>query len=336
MERTIPRLSAAQIKAEALRLGFSACGLAPAAPANARHAAFFRQWLAQGRQAGMDYMARHEDLRLDPRLLMESCRTVVSVILNYRPATPIPPDRLQIAWYAYGQDYHDVVRAKLQALLQALQQDFPDGTLQGRACCDTAPVLERYWAWRCGLGWIGRHTQLVVPHAGSAFFIGELLLNFPADTYDSPIASGGTGYSDSFATLCGTCTRCVDACPTHALSAGGLDARRCLSYLTIENRGPIPEEAAQEMYPYLYGCDRCLQACPHLRHAVPAQEPAFTPRPELLQMTKEDWRHLSVEQYRRLFKGSAVKRAKYEGLVRNLTALGLTCPPPENPQSPDS
>ncbi len=336
MERTIPRLSAAQIKAEALRLGFSACGLAPAAPADTLHAAFLRQWLAQGRQADMDYMARHEDLRLDPRLLMEGCRTVVSVILNYRPATPIPPDRLQIAWYAYGQDYHDVIRAKLQALLQALQQDFPDGTLQGRACCDTAPVLERYWAWRCGLGWIGRHTQLVVPHAGSAFFIGELLLNLPADTYDSPIASGGTGYSDSFATLCGTCTRCVDACPTHALSAGGLDARRCLSYLTIENRGPIPEEAAQEMYPYLYGCDRCLQACPHLRHAVPAQEPAFTPRPELLQMTKEDWRHLSVEQYRRLFKGSAVKRAKYEGLVRNLTALGLTCPPPENPQSPDS
>ena len=186
------------------------------------------------------------------------------------------------------------------------------------------------------LGWIGRHTQLVVPRAGSAFFIGELLLNLPADTYDSPITSGGTtDNSDSFATLCGTCTRCIDACPTHALSTGGLDARRCLSYLTIENRGPIPDEAARKMYPYLYGCDRCLQACPHLRHAVPTQEPAFTPRPELLQMTKEDWRHLSVEQYRRLFKGSAVKRAKYEGLVRNLTALGLTCPHPENPLSPN-
>ena len=322
MGKNIPRLSAAQIKAEALRLGFSACGLAPAISVDVRHATFLRQWLTHGRQAGMDYMARHEDLRLDPRLLLEDCRTVVSVILNYLPATPIPPDRLQIAWYAYGQDYHDVIRAKLQALLQTLQQAFPEGTLQGRACCDTAPILERYWAWRCGLGWIGRHTQLVVPHAGSAFFIGELLLNLPADTYDAPI-TGQADDRDGFATRCGTCTRCVDTCPTHALSTEGLDARRCLSYLTIENRGPIPGEAARKMYPYLYGCDRCLQACPHLHHAVPTQEHAFTPRPELLQMTEESWRHLSVEQYRCLFKGSAVKRAKYKGLMRNLAALHL-------------
>ena len=134
----------------------------------------------------MDYMARHEALRLDPALLAEGCRTVVSVALNYRPATEMPADRLQLAWYAYGQDYHDIMRQKLRQLLESLQQDWPEGTLAGRACCDTAPVLERYWAWRCGLGWIGKHTQLVAPRAGSAFFLGEIFLNQPADRYDTP------------------------------------------------------------------------------------------------------------------------------------------------------
>lgn len=311
MEKETPRLNAAHIKAEALRLGFSACGLALAAPVGPAHAAFFRQWLAGGRQAGMDYMARHEALRLDPALLAEGCRTVVSVALNYRPATEMPANRLQLAWYAYGQDYHDIMRQKLRQLLESLQQGWPEGTLAGRACCDTAPVLERYWAWRCGLGWIGKHTQLVAPRAGSAFFLGEIFLNQPADRYDTPLSDH-----------CGNCTRCVDACPTHALTPGeGLDARRCLSYLTIENRGPIPSEAAACMAPYLYGCDRCLRACPHLNGALPTRETAFAPRPELLEMTDDDWMKLDVEQYRRLFKGSAVKRAKFEGLTRNLAAL---------------
>ena len=162
------------------------------------------------------------------------------------------------------------------------------------------------------MGWIGRHTQLVIPRAGSAFFLGELMLNLPADAYDAPFPTD----------RCGTCRRCIEACPTQALEEGrGLDARRCLSYLTIENRGGIPEEAAARMYPYFYGCDRCLRVCPHLRSAPPATEPAFTPRPELLQMEEEDWMALDVERYRMLFKGSAVKRAKYEGLIRNLKAL---------------
>lgn len=311
MEKTSQRLHAAHIKAEALRLGFSACGLAPAAPVDRLHADAFRRWTGEGQQAGMDYMARHEDLRLDPRLLAEDCRTVVSVALNYRPPTELPEGRLQIAWYAYGQDYHDVVREKLRRLLETLQQEWPEGGLSGRVCCDTAPVLERYWAWRCGIGWLGRHTQLTVPRAGSAFFLGEILLNREADCYDSPMDS-----------LCGGCTRCVDACPTQAITPDGrLDARRCLSYLTIENRGPIPDEAAARMYPYFYGCDRCLKACPHLRSGTPTRETAFAPRPELLDMTDDDWYALDVEQYRRLFKGSAVKRAKFEGLKRNLAAI---------------
>lgn len=312
MVKTENILSATQIKAEAARLGFSACGLAPAEPVAPQHAAFFKRWLGEGRQAGMAYMEGHEAKRLDPRLLVEGCRTVVSVALNYRPSTPIPDHKLQIAWYAYGQDYHDIMRQKLNGLLEALRHSTPEGTLQGRAFCDTAPVLERYWAWRCGLGWIGRHTQLVIPRAGSAFFLGELMLNLPADAYDAPFPTD----------RCGTCRRCIEACPTQALEEGrGLDARRCLSYLTIENRGGIPEEAAARMYPYFYGCDRCLRACPHLRSAPPATEPAFTPRPELLQMEEEDWMALDVERYQMLFKGSAVKRAKYEGLIRNLKAL---------------
>ena len=313
MERQGNILSATHIKAEAMRLGFSACGLAPAEAVDGGHAVFFRQWITEGKQAGMGYLERHEDKRLDPRLLVEGCRTVVSLAMNYRPATIVPDDRLQLAWYAYGQDYHDVMRQKLDMLFRTLQRGLPEGQLQGRAFCDTAPVLERYWAWRCGLGWIGRHTQLVIPQAGSTFFLGELMLNLPADHYDTPLPSG----------LCGTCRRCVKACPMQALEEGrGLDARRCLSYLTIENRGSIPPEAAPKMRPYFYGCDRCLRACPHTaRFSSPTQEEAFSPRPGLLQMEEEDWMRLDVERYRELFKGSAVKRAKYEGLTRNLEAI---------------
>lgn len=215
MVKTENILSATQIKAEAARLGFSACGLAPAEPVAPLHAAFFKRWLGKGRQAGMAYMEGHEAKRLDPRLLVEGCRTVVCVALNYRPSTPIPDHKLQIAWYAYGQDYHDIMRQKLNNLLEALRHSTPEGTLQGRAFCDTAPVLERYWAWRCGLGWIGRHTQLVIPRAGSAFFLGELMLNLPADAYDAPFPTD----------RCGTCRRCIEACPTQALEEGrGLDA----------------------------------------------------------------------------------------------------------------
>ena len=285
MAETEHILSATQIKAGAESLGFYACGLAPAGAIPAAHSAFFRQWTAQGCHAGMDYMTRHEEKRLDPRLLAEGCQTVVSVALNYYPATPIPPDRLQLSWYAYGQDYHDVMRAKLQSLLDMLKKQNPGTGLEGRAFCDTAPILERFWAWRCGLGWIGRHTQLVIPRCGSAFFLGELLLNLPADRYDEPLAVSG----------CGQCTRCREACPTHALSPeGGLDARLCLSYQTVENRRDITPALAEKMYPYFYGCDRCLRACPHLHNASPSTESAFTPRQELLNATEKDWMNLTV------------------------------------------
>lgn len=293
------------IKAEALRLGFSACGVSPAEAVDTLHRDAFLHWLDEGGQAGMDYMARHTDKRLDPTLLVEGARSVISVALNYYPARQIPPDEYQLAWYAYGEDYHTVMKDKLAQLLHYVATLLP-GT-EGRAFCDTAPLLERYWAWQGGLGWIGRHTQLVIPHAGSAFFLGELVINQPL-ACDTPQRD-----------RCGTCDRCLRACPTGALHAPcRLDARRCLSYLTIENRGDIPAEAASHLGNGIYGCDRCLRACPWMRFARPGTEPRLQPRPELLAMRRADWESLSVERYRALFKGSAVKRAKHEGMMRNI------------------
>ena len=190
------------IKAEALRLGFSACGAAPAEAVSEKVADTFRQWLADGCQGEMAYMQNYEDKRLDPRLLVEGARTVISVALNYYPETKLPENEYQIAWYAYGKDYHDVMKAKLKTLLEFIQSNYSAG---GRAFCDTAPVLERYWAWRAGLGWIGKNTQLIIPQAGSCFFLGELIIDLPADRYDSPQEN-----------RCGSCTRCLNACPTKA------------------------------------------------------------------------------------------------------------------------
>lgn len=315
MTETQPIIQSATVKAEASALGFYGCGLSPAAPLPPEWQERYRNWLAEGCQAGMDYMNRHTEKRTDIGLLVPGARTVVSVALNYQPARPLPSDRWQLAWYAYGQDYHEVMKERLHTLLQRLQARYP---LQGRAFCDTAPVAERYWAWRGGLGWVGRHSQLVMPGAGSAFFLGELVVDLPADVYDTPIAN-----------RCGTCRRCTDACPTQAIRPDGtVDARLCLSYLTIEHRGEIPPEQARHMYPYFYGCDRCLLACPHLNRRLPSAVTEFVPRTELCDMQPTDWQQLRREKYQQLFKGSAVKRAKYEGLLRNIGAM-LTHRPSE-------
>lgn len=300
-------LQADRVKAEALRLGFSACGLSPAAPLRADHAARRLRWLREGRHAGMDYLARNLVLRLDPRRLVPGARTVVSVALNYFvPAAPAAG--YTFARYARGLDYHDVVRDRLRRLLGALGLE---EHRHGRVFCDTAPIDERYWAVRGGLGWQGRNGQLIVPGAGSYFFLGELVLTLPADRYDRPVPS-----------RCGTCRRCLDACPAGALLGDGrLDARRCLSYLTIEHRGALPPGTGELMGRCAYGCDRCAEVCPWNRLARPTGVAEFAPRPELLAMTDEAWRALTPEDYRRLFKGSAVKRAKYEGLMRNISAL---------------
>lgn len=298
------RLSSEHIKAEAKALGFFACGIAKAGAVSSDYADKFRRWLDAGGHADMDYMAHNIDKRLDPCLLMPGVKSIVCVALNYAPAERMPEGELQFAAYALGQDYHDIVKSRLHALAARLN------ITAYRAFCDTAPVLERYWAAQAGLGWLGRNHQLIIPHAGSMFFLGELFLDIELD-YDKPMPS-----------RCGTCHACIEACPTGALcSDGTFRSSSCLSYLTIENRGGIPSEHADKMGNTVYGCDRCQDACPHNRFAMPTTEPQLHPKTELLQMKRADWQQLTVEQYRSLFKGSAVKRTKYEGLMRNINCV---------------
>ena len=258
----------------------------------------------------MDYMANYTDKRLDPRLLMNGLRSIVCVALNYAPQRRMSPDEYQIASYAYGKDYHDVVKAKLHQIAARA------GLTNYRVFCDSAPVLERYWAVQSGLGWIGRNRQLIIPHAGSMFFLGELFLDVELE-YDRPMKS-----------RCGNCHRCMDACPTQALINGDtLDANRCLSFQTIENRGQLSPAATHAMGNMIYGCDRCQDVCPWNRFARSNDMPELQPSDELLQMTKKKWQQLTEEDYRRLFKGSAVKRAKYSGLMRNIKAAEKQNPP---------
>lgn len=301
------RLSSEQIKAEAKSLGFFTCGITKAAPVSDGCASLFRRWLDADGHAGMDYMGRNVEKRLDPTLLMPGVKSIVCVALNYTPGRRMPDGEPQIAAYALGQDYHDIVKSRLRTLASRL------GITNYRAFCDTAPVLERYWAAQAGLGWIGRNHQLIIPHAGSMFFLGELFLDIELE-YDIPIPS-----------RCGTCHACIDACPTGALCLDGtFHSSHCLSYLTIEHRGDLPKDIGCKMGDYIYGCDRCQSACPHNRFATPNEDPQLQPKPELLGMTRSDWQNLTVEQYRTLFKGSAVKRAKYEGLKRNIDAVTNT------------
>ena len=324
-----PQQLSTMIKAEAMRLGFSACGIAKAARVSADEERHLRRWLDEGQYGNMAYMANHLDKRLDPRLLMDGLRSIVAVAMNYAPQRTLPDGEPQIAAYALGHDYHEVMKDRLHrlaAFVAGLTDEAPgqsaehragDDGLRYRVFVDSGPVLERYWACQAGLGWVGRNRQLIIPRAGSMFFLGELFLDIELE-YDQPMAS-----------RCGTCQRCIDQCPTQVLNTSGdFDASRCLSYQTIENRGALSEEAKAAMGACFYGCDRCQTACPWNRFAVPNEVPELQPREELLEMTWQKWQQLSVDDYRRLFKGSAVKRAKYEGLMRNIRALqephGLT------------
>ena len=306
-------LNSDTIKAEALRLGFFACGIARARPVDEATAARYRLWIASGGHAGMHYLADNIDKRLDPTLLLPGARSIVVVAMNYAPARRIPDDEYQIAAYAYGQDYHDVLKQRLRQLTGGPSLD--DGWGEAKVCVDTVPLLERYWAWQAGLGFIGRNHQLIIPHAGSQFFLGAIVTTAAADHYDGPMPS-----------RCGTCHRCIDACPTGALAIDHsmFNSQKCLSYQTIENRGDIDETVRDKLGNSIYGCDRCQQACPWNRFARPTDIPELQPREELLLMRRADWQQLTVEQYRALFRGSAVKRAKYEGLVRNIRAVSTS------------
>ena len=290
--------------------GFSAVGCAPAEAVAEWRKEQWHDYLASGRQAEMHYLEQHLEKRLNPALLVEGARSVVCVALNYFTEAEFPANGYTLSRYARGKDYHDVIKARLRKMLDSIA-DLTGNADVGRAFCDTAPVDEHYWAWRTGIGWLGRNTQLIIPQAGSYFFIGTLILTEEIDAYDQPQPN-----------RCGTCTRCIEACPTCALSKEkGLDARRCLSYLTIEHRGDLPPFAAQSLSPCFYGCDRCQEACPHNRFATPTPCTDFHPSEELLRMTPTDWETLDRDTYLRLFKGSAVKRAKFEGLKRNIQQM---------------
>lgn len=315
---TLNTLSPA-IKAEAQRLGFYACGIAKAEAVDDRWAKLYLSNLEKGSYGTMDYLANNVAKRLDPRLLVEGVESIIVVAMSYAPNKRLPSDSYQIAAYAYGKDYHDIVKERLREFAAAVAKLSGRSGEGWRVFVDTAPVMERYWAVKAGLGWIGKNSQLIIPRAGSMFFLGELFVDFALD-YDTPMTSH-----------CGNCQRCVDACPSAAIGMPvdgmpSFDARRCLSYITIENRGEIPTEYTSKMGDCFYGCDRCQQACPYNKFAIPTSEPLLQPSPELLAMTKEDWDNLTIEKYRSLFKGSAVKRAKFEGLVRNIEALQLHDP----------
>lgn len=289
------------IKAEAKNLGFFSCGICQAKPVDNETANHLQQWINSNSYGNMHYMARNIDKRCNPQLLMDNAKSIVSVAMNYCPSLHFDTHQYQIAAYALGKDYHDLMKTRLHQLAQKI------GVQNYRVFCDTAPILDRYWAQQCGVGFIGKNHQLIIPHAGSMFFLGELLLDIPL-AYDTPMPN-----------RCGNCHQCIDACPTQALKLDKeIDAERCLSYQTIENRGELSQLAKRKKGNSIYGCDRCQQACPYNRFAQPTTEPWFTANPQLMQMSKTDWHQLTQEQYQKLFKGSAVKRAKYEGLMRNI------------------
>ena len=297
------------IKNKAKELGFDACGIAEVASADTE-VLFFDRWIAEGCHAGMKYMENYRDIRLDPAGLVEGARSVISVALNYYPAQKQSPDSPRISYYAYGKDYHIVVKDKLRQLWEYITSLVPvlDSTLPvARFFTDSAPILERYWAWKAGLGWIGKNTNLIIPGKGSFFFLGEIVTTLELD-YDTPQKN-----------RCGACRRCLDACPTGALERPGhLNANKCISYLTIEHKGDIPSEQAFRLGDRLYGCDTCQEVCPWNRFASPTREVAFSPSPAFLSLKKEDLRCFTRDDYNRIFAGSAVKRAKYEGLIRTI------------------
>lgn len=298
------------IREEALRLGFSACGFAKAEPVSEEMAGVLDCWIDNGYHADMQYMERNRHLRLDPTQLVPGCRTLIVVALNYYPKQLLPTEGYQIAYYAYGKDYHRVVKDKLNQLFAYIKTLIPD--VEGRAFCDTAPLLERYWAMKAGLGFIGLNRQLIIPGKGSYFFLGVLTVDAEIGT---PTLSIKEGVS------CGSCKRCLIACPTGALTLDGINCRRCLSYLTIEHRGPIPEDMAQKLGRRIYGCDTCQRVCPHNKNAQSTEENSFEISPAVAQLTTEEWQQLTPERYKELFKHSAMERAGYEGLMRNISSL---------------
>lgn len=294
---------------KALELGFDMVGVSKAEKLD-EEARQLESWLNKNHQGQMGWMANHFDKRVDPRLLVPGAKSVISLLYNYFPKEEQhEEDTPKIARYAYGEDYHFVIKKKLKTLLQWLQDEV--GQVSGRCFVDSAPVMERQWAERSGLGWLGKNTLLIHPRKGSYFFLAELIIDLELPV-DHPIKD-----------YCGTCTRCIDACPTDAISQEGylLDASKCISYLTIELKDEIPEAFQDKMEGWAFGCDICQEVCPWNRFSTPHKEPAFDPHPDLLSMKEHEWHEITEEVFNIIFKKSAVKRTKYSGLKRNLAFI---------------
>lgn len=295
------------IKSEAKRLGFLSCGISKAGFLE-EEAPRLENWLNNNMNGQMRYMENHFDKRLNPALLVDGAKSVISLLLNYYPSEFQNEESYKISKYAYGQDYHFVIKEKLKELLHFIQTEI--GEVSGRAFVDSAPVLDKAWAAKSGLGWMGKNTNLITQKVGSFYFIAELIVDVELE-YDNPTTDH-----------CGSCTACIDACPTEAIVAPYVvDGSKCISYFTIELKENIPTEMKGKFDDWMFGCDVCQDVCPWNRFSKPNNEPLLQANPELLSFTKKEWEEITEDVFKRVFKNSAVKRTKLEGLRRNVDFL---------------
>lgn len=295
------------IKTEAKRLGFLSCGISKADFLE-EEAPRLEKWLQNKMQGEMGYMENHFDKRLDPRLLVNGAKSVISLLLNYYPQEEQNKNTLKVSKYAYGQDYHHVIKSKLKQLQEFISEEI--GEVKGRAFVDSAPVLDKAWAAKSGLGWMGKHSNLLTQEVGSFYFIAELIVDLELE-YDSPVTDH-----------CGSCTACIDACPTEAIvEPYVVDGSKCISYFTIELKNEIPTSVKGQFDDWIFGCDVCQDVCPWNRFSKSHNEPLFNPHPELLEMSKEDWEEITEDVFKKVFQKSAVKRTKFSGLKRNIEFL---------------
>lgn len=302
--------NAAIIKSTAKALGFEFCGIAKAGFLE-EEAPKLEEWLNRNYNGQMGYLANHFDKRLDPTKLVEGAKTVVSLVYNYYPKEQLPSEKsdIKIAKYAYGEDYHFVIREKLNQFLEILREEI--GEIDGRGFVDSAPVMERHWAEKAGLGWRGKNSLLLNRGMGSFYFLSELIIDLEVAP-DPPFTRD----------YCGTCTACIDACPTDAIVGDGvIDGSRCISYLTIELKDAIPDQFKGKMENWVFGCDICQDVCPWNRFSKPNQEPRFDPKEELKDFSNADWKEITDETFREVFKKSALKRTKLAGIKRNVDFL---------------
>jgi epoxyqueuosine reductase len=299
-----------KIKLAAQKLGFLSCGISKADFLE-DEAPRLEQWLSQGHNGSMYYMERNFDKRLDPRILVPGAKSIVSLLLNYHTdQKQIDPEAPKISSYAYGVDYHSVIKKKLKKMMKIIHREI--GEVNGRVFVDSAPVMDKAWAAKSGLGWVGKNTNLISKKVGSFFFIAELILDLELE-YDLPVADH-----------CGSCTACIDACPTEALiKPYQIDGSKCISYLTIELKESIPSEFQGKMDNWAFGCDVCQTVCPWNRFSTPNDESAFKPQSDLLSLSKKEWEEMTESVFNTVFKNSAVKRTKFNGLKRNIKFLSL-------------